>query len=70
MKWLLVMMLCWGTDCQTIYKQTFYDDEIECMEQLAIVSESAKKQFPNASGQIWCVTEEEFKKWMKPTSGA
>jgi hypothetical protein len=70
MKWILVVMICWGTDCQTIYEQKLYDAEKECLEQAAIVTEYAKQTYPDTSGQVWCLTKDEFENWIKPTSGA
>jgi hypothetical protein len=70
MKWILVVMICWGTDCQTIYEQKLYDAEKECLEQATIVSEYAQKTYPQSSGQVWCITTDEFKGLFKPVINA
>jgi len=70
MKWILVVMICWGMDCQTIYEQTLYDTENECLEQAAVVTNYAQQTYPDTSGQIWCLTTEEFQGWVRPTTGA
>lgn len=71
MKWILVVMMCVGMDCQTIYEQHLYDKEQDCLNEAKIVSAYAQKQFPNSSGQVYCLTTEEFKSWFTPsTTGA
>jgi hypothetical protein len=70
MKWILVVMMCWGMDCTTIYEQTLYDNEDECLEQATIVTEYAQKTYPQSSGQVWCVTTDEFQGLFKPVINA
>ena len=71
MKWILVVIMCFGADCQTIYEQHLYDKEQDCLNEAGIVSAYAQKQFPNSSGQVYCLTTDEFQSWFAPsTTGA
>ena len=68
MKWILLVMICWGTDCQTMYEEFLYDKYEDCLTQAAIVSDYAQMTYPNSTGQVYCLTEKEFADWLDKTT--
>ena len=38
MKWILVVIMCFGADCQTIYEQHLYDKDQDCLNEAGVVS--------------------------------
>ena len=70
MKWILLVMICWGSNCQTIYEKHLYPSQDECLVQAEIVKNYATETYPNSTGQVWCLTEGEFGNWLKSNSGS
>lgn len=64
MKWIMIVMICWGTECQTMYEQYLYEKESDCLTEAAIVSDYAQMTYPGTTGQIYCLNEDEFKIWV------
>ncbi len=61
-------MICWGTECSTMYEQFLYENENDCLTEAAIVSDYAQMTYPGSTGQIYCLNENEFQKWMDSTA--
>ncbi len=68
MKWIMIIMICWGTECSTMYEQFLYENENDCLTEAAIVSDYAQMTYPGSTGQIYCLNENEFQKWMDSTA--
>lgn len=63
MKFVLLVYLCLAGTCESVYEQKLYDTVGECQAASKEVMDYAKERFPYSSGEIWCLTEEEFKKY-------
>jgi len=63
MKFILVVYLCIAGACESVYEQKLYDTRQECESASVEIMDYAQKRFPNSSGQIWCLTEPEFKQY-------
>lgn len=64
MKWIMIVMICWGANCQTMYEEALYDTEQKCLDQAQIVSEYAQKTYPNSEGKVYCLNEKDFGIWL------
>ena len=70
MNWILVIVICWGFNCQTIYEEKLYDTELECNNEAARVMEYAQEMYPNSSGEVHCLTSTQFEDWIQKSAGA
>ena len=60
MKFFLVVMICWGSNCETVYEQTAYDSYNECMVQAQMVMEYAQSEYPGSAGMVNCLNQQEL----------
>ena len=60
MKFFLVVMICWGSNCETVFEQTAYDSYNECMVQAQIVMEYAQSEYPGSAGMVNCLNQQEL----------
>ncbi len=63
MKFIMVVYLCLAGACESVYEQKLYDTAEDCQTASKEVMDYAKERFPFSSGEIWCLTEEEFQKY-------
>jgi len=63
MKFILVVYMCLAGTCESVYEQKLYDTKSLCEASGAEVKEYAMINFPQSSGEIYCLTEEEFEKY-------
>ena len=63
MKFILVVYMCIAGVCESVYEQKLYDSWEQCQQSAEETKEYVMQTFPMSSGQIWCLTEEEFKKY-------
>jgi len=64
MKYILVLYMCIAGACESVYEQVPYDTVEACQEASEQVSITAQEMFPMSSGQVWCMTEDEFEKYI------
>ena len=75
MKFIMVMIICFGFDCQAVYDSEFqYDTYDQCVAAAVGVTEYMQLIFPASSGEIHCwdretfsIFEEYIEKGGKPT---
>ena len=60
MKFIMVVILCFGADCQAIFEQDTYQRYDLCMETAAVTRGYMMETYPMSSGAIYCMTEAEF----------
>tara|TARA_E500000318_G_C3425761_1_gene159093 strand:+ start:143 stop:397 length:255 start_codon:yes stop_codon:yes gene_type:complete len=60
MKFFLVVVICFGVDCQAIFEENSYDRYDICMETAASTAQFMQYTYPESSGQVDCLTESEF----------
>ena len=49
--------------CESVYEQKLYDTREQCEISGQQVKEYAMINFPQSSGEIYCLTEEQFEKY-------
>ena len=60
MKFILVVYMCMAGACESVYEQKLYDTKALCEASGAEVKEYEMINFPQSSGEIWCLTEDQF----------
>ena len=65
MKFVLVVYLCLAGACEGVYEQKLYDTIEECKVASEEVKDMAQQMFPMSSGEAWCLSEDEFKKYLQ-----
>ncbi len=63
MKFILVVYMCMAGACESVYEQKLYDTKALCEASGAEVKEYAMVNFPQSSGEIWCLTTDEFQEY-------
>ena len=64
MKFILVVYMCLAGACESVYEQKLYDTREQCEASGAEVREYAMINFPQSSGEIYCLTEKEIKEYL------
>ena len=64
MKFILVLYMCVAGACESVYEQVPYDTVEACQKASQEVSITAQQMFPMSTGQVWCLTEEEFERYL------
>ena len=73
MKFVLLVYMCIAGSCESVYEQKLYDTRALCEQSASETKTYLMQKFPMSSGELWCLTEEEFKKYQNyysPTKGA
>ena len=60
MKFILVVYMCLAGACESVYEQKLYDTKALCEASGAEVKAYAMQNFPQSSGELYCLTEDEF----------
>lgn len=55
--------MCLAGACESVFEQKLYDTREQCEVAGQEVREYAMMNFPQSSGEIYCLTEEEFKQY-------
>ena len=65
MKVIMVIILCFGANCQAIWEKNYYPSIEECIIASAPVKGYMMNAYPNSAGEIHCMTKGEFEKFYK-----
>ena len=57
--------MCMAGACESVYEQKLYGTKALCEASGAEVKEYAMINFPQSSGEIWCLTETQFKEYQE-----
>ena len=60
MKFIMVIIICFGANCQTIWDKQLYSTVDDCLAASTPVREYMMQVYPTSAGQIYCMSEEEF----------
>ena len=63
MKFILVVYMCLAGTCESVYEQKLYDTKALCEASGEEVKIYAMQNFPQSSGEVYCLTEDEFKQY-------
>ena len=66
MKFMMVMIICFAQDvCEAVFDNTvWYNSYDECVSTASGVAGYMKDAYPDSAGNIFCMTEEEAKKFL------
>ena len=56
----MVIVICFGVDCQAIFEQNFYNTREQCLQVAMETTSFMQDAYPTSSGEIHCFSEEEF----------
>ncbi len=60
MKFIMVIVICFGVDCNAIFEQNYYDTKEQCLQVATETTAFMQDAYPTSSGVIHCFSEEEF----------
>jgi hypothetical protein len=59
----MVIIICWGANCQAIWERFYYPSVENCLAESTPVKEYMMKAYPDSSGEIYCMNQEEFENY-------
>ena len=62
---IMVIILCFGANCQAIWEKNYYPSIEECIIASAPVKVYMMDIYPDSAGEIHCMTEEMFEDYVK-----
>ena len=65
---IMVIILCFGANCQAIWEKNYYPSIEECITASAPVKQYMMDVYPDSAGEIHCMTEgvfEDYKQFLK-----
>ena len=69
MKFVMVMIICFGAECESVFDPTTYFDSYDsCYSTALETTQYMRQTFPQSSGEIHCYNEEQlslFQEWLK-----
>ena len=65
MKIWMVIIICFGANCEAIWEQTTYDSIESCVTASGPVAQYMQYQFPTSAGEIHCMSDGEFQKYIQ-----
>jgi len=63
MKFIMVVIICFGMDCNAIWEQTWYPTMDECLDASVTVKSFMINKYPASAGEIYCMTELQFNEY-------
>ena len=60
MDFIMVIIICFGLDCQAIYEEFEYENYDRCISEAYGVSEYMKLTFPTSAGEVHCLDKQQF----------
>ncbi len=63
MKFILVILICISGQCNNLYEERLYDTKALCEAEGAVAKQYMMETYPNSSGEIWCLTTDEFQEY-------
>ena len=65
MKFIMVIIICFGANCQALWEQDLYESEATCLQNTKSVASYMQETSPQSAGEIYCMNQEEFTKFYK-----
>ena len=66
MKFIMVIIICFGADCEALFEKTHTYDSYQVCYQEAIENANLLRQmFPASAGEVHCWDEEKFERFEK-----
>ena len=64
MKIIMVIIICFGANCQAIWEKNYYPSIEECITASAPVKQYMMDVYPDSAGEIHCMTEKTFQDYI------
>ena len=65
MKFIMVIIICFGANCQSLWDKQEYSTVDDCLAASGPDREYMMQVYPTSTGQIYCMNEEEFANYYK-----
>ena len=65
MKFILIVYMCMAGACEGVYEKKLYDTRALCEAAGQEVKAYAMETLPDSSGELYCVTQDEFEELSK-----
>ncbi len=65
MKFFLVVIMCIGANCETMWHEEPYSSRFECEIMSRELVQDLSTTFPDSDGEIYCLTTQEYENWKK-----
>ena len=65
MKFIMVILICISGQCQNLFEEHLYDSKAACETEGAKAKQYMMETYPESSGEIWCLTMDEFQEYWK-----
>ena len=65
MKFIMVVIICFGVDCRAIFEETLYDTYQSCYQESTIVAGYMQQTYPQSAGEVHCWDEAQFEEYNK-----
>ena len=65
MKFFLVVIMCIGVNCETMWQEEPYTSRFECEVMASQTVQDLATTFPDRDGEIYCLTTQEYENWKK-----
>ena len=65
MKFIMVIIMCISGQCNNMYEERLYDSKELCEAEGAVAKQYMIETYPESSGEIWCLTTDEFQEYWK-----
>jgi len=63
MKFIMVILICISGQCNNLYEEHLYDSKELCEAEGAKAKQYMMETYPESSGEIWCLTTDEFQEY-------
>ena len=63
MKFIMVIIICFGMDCNAIWEQTWHSTMDNCLNASQTVKSFMMDKYPNSAGEIYCMSEPQFNEY-------
>lgn len=56
----MVIIICFGADCEAIYDVPKYDDYNQCYKEAIVTANYMRNTFPASAGEVHCWDDKQF----------
>ncbi len=63
MKFIMVIIICFGANCQSIWDKQQYSNVNDCLAASGPVKDYMIQAYPTSTGKIYCMTQDEFEEY-------
>ena len=65
MKFIMVIIICFGADCEAIFDKAKYETYDECYQSAIATANYMRSTFPASAGEVHCWDEKQFETFQK-----